>query len=163
MALALCISWALGGSMAVSAQNLTGGLQAEGTSYYVYARPGQNTIQVTVLGSGVQTGIYELGEGTDLERLVALGGYSPGVRQSSNDRSVSIQLYRNSDGQRELIYDASLEAMIAAEAPAPMLQMGDIARIEVVDRERFSWRDGLSIATAAASIALFLERITRTF
>jgi hypothetical protein len=147
-----------------SAQNLTGGLQAEGTSYYIYARPGQNTIQVTVLGSGVQTGIYELGEGTDLERLVALGGYSPGVRQASNDRSVSIQLYRdNADGQRELIYDASLDAMISEELPTPMLQMGDIARIEVVDRERFSWRDGLRILTASASLALLIERLSRSF
>lgn len=145
-------------------QNLTGGMQTDGTSYYVFARPGQNTVQVMVVGSGIQVGLYEVGEGTNLEQLVVLGGYSPGVRRASNDRTVTIQLYRdNPSGQREMIVDASLDALIAAEAPAPTVQMGDVVRVEVVDRERFSWRDGLRIVTAAASLTLVIERLVRTF
>ena len=140
-------------------QNLTGGMQTDGTSYYVFARPGQNTVQVMVVGSGIQAGLYEVGEETNLEQLVVLGGYSPGVRQASNDRTVTIQLYRdNPNGQREVIFDASLDALIA-----PTVQMGDVVRVEVVDRERFSWRDGLRIVTAAASLTLVIERLARTF
>lgn len=162
--LIVSLAWIFGGTEGAAGQNLTGGMQTDGTSYYVFARPGQNTIQVMVVGSGIQTGLYELGEGTDLEQLVVLGGYSPGVRQARNDRTVTVQLYRdNASGQREKVYEASLDALVAAASPAPTLQMGDVAQIEVVDRERFSWRDGLRIVTASASLALLIERLARTF
>lgn len=163
-ALALCLAFAMGPPGNVAAQNLTGGMQTEGTAYHVFARPGQNTVQVMVVGSGIQTGLYELGEGTDLEQLVALGGYSPGVRQARNERTVTIRLYRdNTEGERQLIYESSLDELVAAQQAAPVLQMGDVARIEVIDRERFSWRDGLRVVTAAASLALVIERLSRTF
>lgn len=146
------------------AQDLTGGLQSEGTSYHVFARPGQNTIQVMVLGSGIQAGLYEIGEGTDLAQLVALSSYEPGVRRARDERVVTIQLYRdNARGQRRLAYDSSLDRLVATQTSYPTLQTGDIVRVEVVDRERFSWRDGLQIFTAAAAIALTLERLSRVF
>jgi len=146
------------------AQNLTGGLQSEGTSYHVFARPGQNTVQVLVLGSGIQAGLYEIGEGTDVAQLVALSGYGPGVRRARDDRTVTIQLYRyNANRQRELVYDTSLNELVVERGIYPTLQTGDILRVEVVDRERFSWRDGLQIFTAGAAIALTIERLTRVF
>lgn len=152
-----------GAAHEAAAQNLTGGLQSEGTSYHIFARPGQNTVQVMVVGSGIQTGLYELGEGTDLEQLVALGGYSPGVRQARNERTVTIELYRDdADGNRTLVYESSLDGLVAAQQAAPVLQMGDVARVEVIDRERFSWRDGLRIVTAGASLALIIERLSRS-
>jgi hypothetical protein len=147
-----------------TAQNLTGGIQAQGTSYHVFARPGQNTILVTMVGSGIQTGLYELGEGTDLEQLVALAGFDPGARQARNRRSIIIQLYReDAQEQRQLVHESSLQALVAAENPAPVLQLGDVVRVEVINRERFSWRDGLRIVTAAASLALIIERLSRSF
>lgn len=160
----LSLAWIGVATGPVAAQSLTGGLQTQGTAYHVFARPGQNTVQVMVLGSGIQTGLYELGEGTDLAQLVALGGYSPGVRQARTERSITIQLYRdNAQGQRELAYASSLSDLVAASEPAPALEMGDVVRVEVVDRERFSWRDGLRVLTAAASLTLVIERLTRTF
>lgn len=146
------------------AQNLTGGVQSEGTSYHLYARPGQNTVQVLVLGSGIQAGLYEVGEGTDIAQLVGLSGYRPGVRRARDDRTVTIQLYRdNTNGQRGLVYDSSLSDLVAEQSAYPTLQTGDIVRVEVVDRERFSWRDGLQIFTAGAAIALTIERLARVF
>lgn len=146
------------------AQTLTGGVQSEGTSYHLYARPGQNTVQVLVLGSGIQAGLYEIGEGTDVAQLVALSGYGPGVRRARDDRTVTIRLYRdNANRQRELVYDTSLNALVAEQGAYPTLRTGDILRVEVVDRERFSWRDGLQIFTAGAAIALTIERLTRVF
>jgi hypothetical protein len=146
------------------AQDLTGGLQSEGTSYHVFARPGQNTVQVLVLGSGINAGLYEIGDGTDLAQLVALSGYGPGVRRARDDRTVTIQLYRdNARRERRLVYDSTLDSLVTAQAPYPTLQTGDILRVEVVDRERFSWRDGLQIFTAAAAVALTIERLTRVF
>jgi hypothetical protein len=152
------------GAADTRAQDLTGGLQSEGTSYHVFTRPGQNTIQVMVLGSGIQAGLYEIGEGTDLAQLVALSSYEPGVRRARDERVVTIQLYRdNARGQRRLAYDSSLDRLVATQTSYPTLQAGDIVRVEVVDRERFSWRDGLQIFTAAAAIALTLERLSRVF
>lgn len=145
-------------------QNLTGGVRSDGTSYHLYARPGQNTVQVLVLGSGIQAGLYEIGEGTDLAQLVALSGYAPGVRRARDDRTVTIQLYRdNAGGQRERVYNSTLNDLVAEQESYPTLQTGDILRVEVVDRERFSWRDGLQIFTAGAAIALTIERLTRVF
>jgi hypothetical protein len=117
-----------------------------------------------MVGSGIQTGLYELGEGTDLEQLVALAGFNPGPSQARNRRSITIQLYRQNDQeQRQLVHESSLQALVTAENPAPVLQLGDVVRVEVVNRERFSWRDGLRIVTAAASLALVIERLARTF
>jgi hypothetical protein len=62
------------------------------------------------------------------------------------------------------VYDSSLSDLVAEQKSAyPTLQTGDIVRVEVVDRERFSWRDGLQIFTAGAAIALTIERLTRVF
>lgn len=146
------------------AQDLTGGMQTQGTSYHVFARPGQNTVQVMVLGSGVQPGLYELGEGTDLSQLVALGGFGPGARQSNNRRSITIELYRdNAAGQRERVYVSDFDDFLQRRTDYPVLQMGDVVRVEIVERERFSWRDALQVVTAAASLTLAIERISRAF
>ena len=151
-----------GAAHEAAAQNLTGGLQSEGTSYHIFARPGQNTVQVMVLGSGIQTGLYEIGEGTDLAQLVVLSGYSPGVRRARDDRIVMVQLFRDdASGERQRIYDATLGELVSEETSYPTLQAGDILRVEIVDRERFSWRDGLQIFTGAAAIALTIERLSR--
>lgn len=164
---AVCFSLLVSLSLAAidtQAQDLTGGLESEGTSYHVFARPGQNTVQVMVLGSGIQTGLYEIGEGTDLAQLVALSRYQPGVRRARDERTVTIRLYRDdARGQRRLVYDSSLDRLVAAQTSYPTLQAGDILRVEIVDRERFSWRDGLQIFTAAAAVALTIERLSRIF
>ncbi|MCH8960503.1 MAG: SLBB domain-containing protein, partial [Bacteroidetes bacterium] len=51
-----------------------GTMIAEGSSYHVFAKPGEATVQIQVLGNVKFPGIYEVGVGTDLGQLLALTG-----------------------------------------------------------------------------------------
>jgi len=153
----------LGAAAPALGQSPTGGLRTDGTSYHVFARPGQNTVQVLVLGDVSSPGVYEVGEGTDLARLLALSG-GPGGRQRSGTRQeTTIRLYRPQENRRELLYEANLERMVAEPGPYPALQRGDVLQVKTVERERFSWRDGLRIFTALGTLAIAVERLSRTF
>ena len=128
-------------------------LQVDGTSYYRFARPGQNTIRVIVLG-GANSGVYEIGTNVDLAELLALSG-GPG---GSGRSRTTVRLYRARDGSREQVFEAEMEDFVA-RTEYPALQAGDTVRIETIERERFGWRDGISILTAAASLTFAIERL----
>lgn len=133
--------------------------EVSGTSYRVFARPGQNTIQVLVIGNGGQSGLYKIGADTDLARLLALsGGASGGGRTET-----TIRLYRPQDGQRELVFEAELNRLIEESGSSPALQAGDVIQIESVERRGFGWRDALQIVTAVATTTFAIERIVRLF
>jgi len=146
--LTLCLMLVVGPA---SAQDLTGGRQAGGTAYYTFARPGQNTIEVLVLGG--QSGIYEIGEDVNLGQLMALSG--AGGRGGRRSR-VKIYLFRLQNGKRNKILEEEIGDF--AERPQyPSLQEGDVVRIET--REKLNWRDGLRIATTALSLTLTILTI----
>jgi hypothetical protein len=147
--LALCLALAVGPA---SAQDLAGGRQAGGTAYYTFARPGQNTIEVLVLGGG-QSGIYEIGEDVNLGQLMALsGGGGGGGRRTK----VTIHHFRLKDGKREKILKEEL-GDFAERSQYPSLQDGDVVRIET--NQKLNWRDGLRIATTALSLTLTILTI----
>ena len=144
--LTLCLLLVVG---PVSAQDLTGGRQAGGTAYYTFARPGQNTIEVLVLGG--QSGIYEIGEDVNLGQLMALAG--GGGRGGGRRSKVKVYLYRLQDGERSKILEEEIGDF--AERPQyPSLQEGDVIRIET--RERLNWRDGLQITSTVVSLTITL-------
>jgi len=122
----------------VQAQDL-GGRQAGGTAYFTFARPGQNTIEVLVLG-GRQAGIYEIGEDINLGQLMALAG---GGGREGRRTKVRLYLYRLEGGQRTRVLKEGMEDF-ASRSQYPSLQDGDVIRIET--RERFNWRDILQIS-----------------
>ena len=147
--LTLCLLLVVGPAWA---QDLPGGREAGGTAYYTFARPGQNTIEVLVLGGG-QSGIYEIGENINLGQLMALAG---GGGRGGRRTKMKVHLFRLENGGRRKILEEEIGDL--AERPQyPSLQEGDVVRIET--RQKLNWRDGLRIATTALSLTLTILTI----
>lgn len=127
-------------------QGTTGGRQAGGTAYYTFARPGQNTIEVLMLGGG-RGGMYQVGEDVNLGQLMALAGGGGGT----NRTRLKIYLYRIDNGERRKILEERI-GDFAERRQYPSLQDGDVVRIET--RQKVTWRDGLRIASTALSLGL---------
>lgn len=142
-----------------------GEVDARGTAYHVYARPGDATVQVLVMGLG--GGVYEVTDGTRLDELLALigGAEGPdiGLQNPRTIRQTHVRLYRGSEGSRSLIYEAPLEQVLLNPTEHPRLLDGDLFLIETEMRNRFQWRDALTIVGGLASLALLIERISRRF
>lgn len=122
-----------------------GGRETTGTAYYTFARPGQNTIEVLVVG-GDQSGIYRVGEDINLGQLLALaGGGGRGDRRTKS----RIHFYRLENGERIKILEEELGDLLN-RSQYPSLENGDVLRVE--NRERIIWRDVLQISTTILSL-----------
>lgn len=130
-----------------------------GISYHAFVRPGEATVRVLVLGDR-GSGIYEVGAETDLASLLALtGGVTTTPRERQDVRQVTIRLLRMREGRREAVYEASQETLLTEPGQYPELREGDVVAVEVLERRPFGWRDGISIVTAVAALALAVERV----
>jgi len=140
---------------------------AEGTSYHVFAQPGEATVQVLVLGSVGAPGVYEIGISVDLGQLLALAGGPPltettgGTTSSTNETTV--RLFRRGTGRRDLVYEAPFELLLTEPDLYPSLQDGDVFTIETIthQKERFGWREVLNLTTTVAALVLVYDRIDR--
>ncbi|MDX1546413.1 MAG: hypothetical protein R3247_05465 [Rhodothermales bacterium] len=135
-------------------------LVAMGVSHHVFARQGEPTIQVLVLGSVGAPGVYEIGTGVELDQLLALSGGMSFESTEGSVTRVTIRLFREGSGQRSLVYEAPMERLLAEPGLYPLLQEGDVLTVEAVTVAggRFGWRDALSILTSALSMAILFER-----
>ncbi|MEX0600894.1 MAG: hypothetical protein WD205_09645, partial [Rhodothermales bacterium] len=132
---------------------------ASGTSYRIFARPGDATVQVVVVASE-GSGVYEVAPDTDLGALVALSGGLEAGGQAGVKSSVTVRLLRKeSDGRRRVVYEAPIEQMLLEPNMHPKLLEGDVLTVDRVTRQGFGWRDALSVGTAAGTIALTLRSI----
>jgi len=123
-----------------------GGREAGGTAYFTFARPGQNTIEVLVLGGN--SGIYRIGEDINLGQLVALAG---GGGRGGRRIKARVYLFRMENGERRKVLEEGINDFV--ERPQyPSLEEGDVVRIET--RERLNWRDALSITSTVLSLSL---------
>jgi hypothetical protein len=133
-------------------------------AYFFFAQPGQATVQVSVWGAP-RPGIYEIPDGTDLDRLLTMAGGAPLSTRQSNQKPprITIRLYRPSQSREEPLFEAPLEDMLLGTAATyPTLEDDDIVVLDVVQpAPRFGWRDVLSIVTTAASLALITLQILR--
>jgi hypothetical protein len=132
------------------------------SSFYYHVQPGVETIQVQVLGTVLSPGLYVVSAGTDLGVLLALaGGPVLGPRGRDSRREVAMQLFRPESGEHTLSYEAALERAMPHPELHTVLTDGDILNVEVIERTRFSWRDGLTLVGVAASLTLAIERLSR--
>lgn len=132
---------------------------AQGTSYYIFASPGEATIELLVLGD-TASGIYVVGETTSLIELLALaGGTGAGERSESVRIERTVRLLRQQGGQSVPVYEVEAEELLREPGTHPTLMEGDILTVETEVHNRFNLRDTLSIVTSLASVTLLVLRL----
>jgi hypothetical protein len=117
-------------------------------------------VQVSLWGVP-QSGIYEVPDSTDLDKLLTMsGGLSLGPRSEGQKRPrTTVRLYRPRTSRQEPLFEASMERMLAGNATYPTLEDDDIVMVETIQPDRFTWRDGLSLTSTALSMTLLVLRI----
>lgn len=138
------------------AQAPVGDVQTSGTSYFIFAEPGAPTIEVTVVGEGVRSGIYRLQEGTTLTQLIALSGGVPTSEETERQivRAL-IRVLREQSGTRSVIYEATTEQAIRQPGTQPPFLDGDLVEMDVEYEELgrgVTVLDVLQIAGRVASL-----------
>ena len=88
-----------------------GSVQASGVPYYTFAETGEPTIRVYVVGSQ-GAGIYEIGEDTRFDELMALASIAPPPRQPQTRQRILVRLYHLERGRRVLILEESVEELL---------------------------------------------------
>ena len=131
-------------------------LQTSGTAYFVFAEPGAPTMEVTVVGDQVRSGIYRLQEGTTLTDLIALSGGVPTSQESERQivRAI-IRVLRQRGGERATIYEATTEQAIRQPGSHPSFTDGDLVEMDIEYEEvRPPLRliDIVSVASRVASL-----------
>lgn len=139
--------------------------QSTSQAYFVHFRTGEATVVVSVWGTVQRPGTYEVGAGTDMGEVLSLAGgplLAP-LRQGAEidvERVVRVRLYRQTEGDRALLYDAPLDEMVAAPDAYPVLVDGDVVEVQTHETEtrHWTWRDTATIAGLAASGLIALSQ-----
>ena len=125
------------------------------TGYYFHHLPGEATIQVQVEGSVLYPGLYEVGVGTDLRRVLALaGGPRLDVRDRQSDRRVDLRILRPSEGA---IYMSTLATASVRPDLIPPLLHDDTVLVDVVTRRRFGWQDAATLIGALGTVGFLIQ------
>lgn len=162
---ALCAWVLLGGAGVQPVQAQEFGRIAEtetNAAYFFYAQPGEATIQVALWGAP-QPGLYEVPDSTDLGRLLTLAGGIPMQERQENQKPprITVRLYRPEQSREEPLVETRAQRLLQGEVSAPQLRENDIVVVETVQPTQFTWQDGLSILSTAASLTLLVLRILR--
>ena len=115
---------------------------------------------VYVWGAVREPGYFEVGPGVDAVRLLALAGgpVGDGVRDDRQTAETTVTILRPGQGT---VYESTLETFVTG-AGVPDLAAGDAVQVEVVRRNRFTFRDGLSIVGSVAAVLLVAIQVIVT-
>lgn len=113
---------------------------------------------VYVWGAVRNPGYFEVGPDVDAIRLLAIAGgpQGEGARASDVVNDATIIIVRPNAG---VIYQASLEDFVFG-TDVPALADGDALQVEVIRRNRFTFRDGLTIVGSVAAVILAVLRVS---
>ena len=119
---------------------------------------GRVAVPVDVWGAVGDPGRYEVAPGATLVDVLTLAG---GPLLATDDdrvsRTATVTLTRAASGGRAPVYRGTLEDL---EARAPLaVEPGDLVSVRLSQRQRFTWRDALTVATGTASVAVLLLRL----
>ena len=146
---------------AVSTVYAQGVTTITGVSVFRYAEPGTATEDIRVWGAVSRPGIYQVEPTTDLLTLLTLAGGPLVVGEDDRTiREVDVRVFREPEGVREIVLDASLEDLLDTDIALPNLQDGDLVSLRLRSQQRFTWRDALSIATTVGTAVLLGLRIS---
>ncbi len=127
------------------------------SGYYYNHLPGEATIQVQVEGAVLYPGLYEVGVGTDLRRVLALaGGPRIDARDRQSDRRVDLQLLRPSEGA---IYVSTLAQASVRPDLIPPLHHDDTVLVDVISRRRFGWQDAATLIGALGTFGFLIQSV----
>jgi protein involved in polysaccharide export with SLBB domain len=133
-----------------------------GVSIHRYAEAGQPTMDVRVWGAVRTPGVYQVERDTDLLELLSLAGGPVLMNETPNvDRTISVQLARGTDADRQVIFERSLQDLLRTPGAIPPLQDGDVLHLEVDVRQRFNWRDGVTIFSSLGTLAVIVLNIVQ--
>lgn len=135
---------------------------APGAAYtHQYARPGRATISVYVWGAVGTPGTWKVEPEVDLVELLS-AVQVPGIGQSDprTKRNTFVRIYRKADGERSLVYETQLEALLTQQVIYPGLRDQDVLQVETVSKARFGWRDISAVVGTASSILLLALRLS---
>ncbi|RMF62625.1 MAG: hypothetical protein D6746_03800, partial [Bacteroidetes bacterium] len=123
-------------------------------AYYRHVLPGQSSVQVNVWGDVTSPGRYEVRLGTGLIELLFLAG-GPGERvvNTRELRQSTVRLSRKEGAGWHIVYEVSLDELMSLQQPEPVLQNDDIIKVETRVRQRFGWRDVLTIVGTVGTLA----------
>ena len=138
-------------------------INSTGTSYNIFAKQGEATLQVLVLGNIGSSGVYEIGAGIELDQLLALSGVALPENTDNQIINVTVRLFREGAGRRELVYEAPLSQMLSEPGLYPALQDGDLLTIDAASKERnrITFLEGLRVIGALAAVVTLVERLTQ--
>lgn len=126
---------------------------------FEFARPGRSTMTIYVWGSVGSPGIWQVERDVDLIALLSAARV-PGIGQEEAEtrQEVILSVYRGAEGQRQQVFEANLEDMVAEGAAYPSLQGEDILVVRTERKTRFSFR-ALSqyVGTLSTLVLLFLR------
>ncbi len=145
----------------VQAQTLDD-LRSTSGAYYRFADPTDITIDLKVWGAVSNPGLYEVRQGMRLSTLLSLAGGPQGVERTTRTRrTLTIRLWRPqpNGGPYQAIFETQMQDEIVVPNDDPVLLSGDVIVADEVVKQRFGWRDGLTILTAVASLVLLIDRI----
>lgn len=135
-------------------------LISQGAAHTIFARQGEATIQVLVLGSVASPGVYEVGVSVEMDQLLALAGGTPLTTVDGGEAEVTVRLFRQEGEQRELVYEALLEQMLAEPGLYPPLNEGDVFTVETVvsGGTPVNWLDIVNVAATLVSIIVIFTQ-----
>jgi len=148
----------MAGAASVQAQGLT---TASGVAVFRYAAPGEPTMDIRVWGAVRSAGIYQVEEETTLLDVLTLaGGPALPAETDRTEQTVRVQVVRDPAGARTVVLASTLDDLTDPGVRLPGLQDGDLVTLTLESRQRFTWRDALSVTSSVASVVLLVLRIS---
>lgn len=135
-------------------------VNASGTSYNIFAKEGEATVEILVLGSLAGSGIYVVGADVELDELMALMGGTLFAEASDTETTVTVRLFREKAGKRELIYESKMEDMLTSPGLYPSLQDEDLVTVESVTkvRRRVTIFEAVGLLSTIATLVTVITR-----
>ncbi|MFT7553459.1 MAG: hypothetical protein ACI9BV_003794 [Rhodothermales bacterium] len=141
-------------------QAIPGSGVAPPVSYFRFAESGDATVLIHVWGQVRQPGLYEVRRGIRFRDVLSMaGGPEFGMLESGTSRSIRVKHDRpGATGMTTLQEFEILNSLLPIQYDS-LLEDGDMIMVDLHVRTKFSWRDGVTILTAAASVGLIVERL----
>jgi hypothetical protein len=128
---------------------------------FAYARPGQPTITVNVLGQVAQPGRWRIEEDVDLVNfLTVLRPVGVGLSAADTRQQQLVRVYRPAGDGRALVFESGIPELLSGSRRAVELVDGDTVVVETMSRSRFNLQTGVSLVGALASVVLLVLQVS---